>query len=69
MIIKFRVAEPYQKKDGTWDIREYEMEKEYPDEAVRHSELCTFCGFPSYPECREWCQSEQFAAEKAKKEQ
>lgn len=71
MIIKFHVYEPVQKSDGSWDIQERDMEKEYPDEAVRHNELCTVCGFPGYPECRDWCQNEKWRIEKenAKKEQ
>lgn len=26
------------------------------DKDVRHNDLCTICGFPSYPECTTWCQ-------------
>ncbi len=38
----------------------------FTDEQVRHCDLCTMCGFPGYPECRDWCQNEQWAREKAK---
>ena len=67
MIIKSRVAEPYLNKDGTWDVRTYEMEEEYPESAARHCELCTFCGFTAYPECRKWCPNEKLAAERMRK--
>lgn len=33
-------------------------DEEYPDDG-RHSDLCTVCGFPTYPECRKSCPNEK----------
>lgn len=33
-------------------------DEEYPDDG-RHSDLCTVCGFPTYPECRKICPNEK----------
>lgn len=41
--------------DGGY-FKHYTREEEFPDEEGRHSDLCVYCGFPSYPDCREWCQ-------------
>lgn len=40
-------------------------------QAVRHNVLCTICGFPTYPECRNWCQNEELDRKKrqARKDQ
>jgi len=53
--IHFDGCEPYRKKDGTWDIRRYSYEEEYPDDRIRHCDMCTVCGFPAYPECTKTC--------------
>ena len=61
MKVKVRVLDPVQKKDGTWDLIEYEQVEEYPDDHGFHSLLCVNCGLSSaYPECREWCESDKF---------
>ncbi len=43
-------------KDGGYFVH-HTREENFPEEGKRHSDLCVFCGFPSYPKCREWCQS------------
>lgn len=57
-------CEAYRKKDGTWDTRRYSYDKSFTDEQVRHCDLCTMCGFPTYPECRDWCPNEKLAKAK-----
>ena len=32
--------------------------EDFTDDQVRHNDLCTLCGFPSYPECMKFCQNE-----------
>lgn len=59
MEIEFKVSEIIETKDGV-HFKHYTEKKEYPDDG-RHSELCVVCGFPSYPECREWCSHEGYA--------
>lgn len=55
--IEFAVSEIMESSDGVY-FKHYKDKKEYPDDG-RHSDLCTVCGFPSYPECRAWCQNEK----------
>lgn len=32
--------------------------KEFEDSQVRHNDLCTLCGWSTYPECMAWCPNE-----------
>ena len=47
----------------TYDVTDRGIKKkgkkivEVADKDVRHNDLCTICGFPSYPECTTWCQN------------
>ena len=29
--------------------------KHFTESEVRHKDICTLCGFSTYPECRKWC--------------
>ena len=48
----------------TYDVTNTTIKKrgkkvvEVDDKDVRHSDLCTVCAFPEYPECMAWCQNE-----------
>ena len=42
-------------------------EEEFPNEEDRDDDLCIVCGFKPYPECKEWCQNEQWKRERAAK--
>lgn len=56
MKMRIRSAQPYRRKDGSWDVKDTYREIEIPDENMnRHSILCASCGFKGYPECRELC--------------
>ena len=46
------------------DYKGHIEEREIPDSKLRHNMLCTWCEFPSYPECREWCHNEKLDREK-----
>ncbi|MDR1753994.1 MAG: hypothetical protein LBR74_03695 [Eubacterium sp.] len=62
--MRIKVCEPV-KKNGKWELIEYEKEEEFPNSEGRHSDLCVVCGFPTYPECREWCRNEKLEAMKS----
>lgn len=53
--MKITVVEPVKVNEREWDLIEYEKTEEFPESEGRHSDLCVVCGFPSYPECRDWC--------------
>ena len=55
--IEVSVVEPMQGKNGVY-LKEYKKLEEIPDDG-RHSILCSKCGWPSYPKCREWCPNEK----------
>ncbi len=55
--MKITCHEFVESKDGGYFI-EYECEEEFPETEGRHKPLCVVCGFPTYPECRKWCQHE-----------
>lgn len=38
-------------------ITEHTEKRVFTDAENRDDDLCTFCGFPEYPKCKEWCQS------------
>lgn len=40
-------------------------DEEFPESEGRHDDLCVVCGFPDYPECREWCPNEETARGKS----
>ena len=67
MKITVRCADPYQKPDGTWDLREYDREEEIPD-LGRPDILCNKCGWSTYPECREWCRNARLDREKEREQ-
>lgn len=66
-IIEFQVSEIIEDKNGV-RFKHYTDKKEYPDDG-RHNDLCIVCGFPAYPECREWCQNEKWIKEAEEKKQ
>jgi hypothetical protein len=53
------------KINGKWDLEDYEREEEFQDSEIRHCDLCTWCRFPGYPECREWCNNGAMREEKS----
>lgn len=57
MRVKSKMADPVRQSDGSWKVVIREFEEDIPD-LGRHSLMCNSCGFPGYPECREWCQVE-----------
>jgi hypothetical protein len=67
MVVKVRGCRPV-KKNGKWDLVDYEREDYIPDDKVRHNLFCTYCGLSVYPECREWCEKDKRNMEKEKKE-
>lgn len=63
MKVKVRVYELVDHPDE--EIKSYEIEEEIPPEKEHmHSWICQSCpyGDRGYPECREWCPSEGYAA-------
>ncbi len=38
-------------------------ERTYPNSEGRHSDLCIACGFPTYPECRNFCKQQGYTLE------
>lgn len=60
--MKFKVSEFVEDKNGGHFIH-YTREEEFPETEGRHRDLCVVCGFPSYPECREWCPNEKKSRE------
>lgn len=64
--IEFQVSEIMENDDGI-NFKHYTEKKEYPDDG-RHCDLCIVCGFPAYPECRNWCQNEKFIKEHTEKD-
>lgn len=61
--IEIESYEPIEGPNGVY-FKVTKRTEDYSDNQVRHSDLCTICGFPSYPECRNWCQNEQWEREK-----
>lgn len=60
-MIELEVIEFPDKKGD--DFKRYKVKREYPEEGKRHSDLCVVCGFPTYPECREWCKQQGYNVE------
>lgn len=63
MKIKVHVIELINHPDE--QFKEYDIEKEIPPEKEnRHSDLCKVCHVTQYPECRKYCSSAGYEAEK-----
>ncbi len=69
MKVKYQmnVMEWVEDKDGG-HFEEHMEEREYDNSDNRHCDLCIVCGFPEYPECTKWCQSEKWRLERLEKE-
>ncbi len=59
--MKVRVIEWIDGKNGKEGyFKEHYENQEYPETEGRHCDLCVACGWSTYPECRSWCQAEEF---------
>jgi len=60
-ITKFDIVED---KHGRKTMTESVRVEDIPNPDGRHDVICADCGWSSYPECRKWCQGEQWWREK-----
>lgn len=61
--MKITYSEFVESKDGGYFV-DHVMEREFPESEGRHSDLCVVCGFPTYPECRNWCKQQGYSTDK-----
>lgn len=54
MILEIQVSDWVEDENGG-HMEHYIEKKEIPDDQVREDEICTICGFPDYPNCKETC--------------
>ena len=54
MALKFYVSRIVEDKSGVHFVH-YTRFEDFPNSEGRHCNLCVVCGFPTYPECRNWC--------------
>lgn len=62
VIMKIRCSEFVDDDNGGHFIHTM-REQDVTEFADRPNDLCKLCGFPTYPECREWCSNEKKSRE------
>lgn len=63
--MEIKVSEIIEDKTGV-RFKHYVRQQEFPETEGRHCDLCVVCGFPAYPQCRDWCAHHGYEAESAR---